>query len=64
MHLPDNESLLISQESGSEDMKDDSDIGRGPLDGLRVVDWTMWQFGPVATMMLTDMGAEVINVES
>ena len=36
----------------------------GPLDGLRVVDWSMWQFGPVSTMMLADMGAEVIKVES
>ena len=37
---------------------------KGPLDGLRVIDWTMWQFGPVSTMMLADMGAEVIKVES
>ena len=37
---------------------------KGPLDGIRVIDWTMWQFGPVSAMMLADMGAEVIKVES
>jgi crotonobetainyl-CoA:carnitine CoA-transferase CaiB-like acyl-CoA transferase len=34
-----------------------------PLEGVRVVDWTIWQQGPVASAMLGDLGAEVIKVE-
>ena len=35
----------------------------GPLDGIRVVEITMFQQGPVAGMRLGDLGAEVIKVE-
>jgi crotonobetainyl-CoA:carnitine CoA-transferase CaiB-like acyl-CoA transferase len=34
-----------------------------PLDGVRIIDWTIFQQGPVATMMLGDLGAEVIKIE-
>ncbi|MFP8874949.1 MAG: CoA transferase, partial [Myxococcota bacterium] len=34
-----------------------------PLEGIRVIDWTIWQQGPVASTMLGDLGAEVIKLE-
>lgn len=36
----------------------------GPLEGIRIIDFTWAQQGPFATVLLSDLGAEIIKVES
>lgn len=36
----------------------------GVLDNIRIIDWTQWQMGTVATAMMAELGAEVIHVET
>lgn len=35
-----------------------------PLEGIRVIDVSMWFAGPMATRLLADMGAEIIKIET
>ena len=35
----------------------------GALTGLKVIDWSAWLQGPVASMMLGDLGADIVKVE-
>src|SRR4030095_934122 len=35
----------------------------GPLSGILILDVSIWQNGPYASVLLSDMGAEVIKIE-
>jgi crotonobetainyl-CoA:carnitine CoA-transferase CaiB-like acyl-CoA transferase len=39
-------------------------MAEGPLSGIKVVEWAHVHFGPGAGMFMSDMGADVIHVES
>src|ERR1700723_4695307 len=38
-------------------------MAAGPLDGVRVIDLTVWMSGAIGAMLLGDLGADVIKVE-